>query len=60
MLNYEVDKLADAIDPNADLDFDFSDLDNPFRDDGRHTRQTPYQPDEDDDSADLDPSKQGL
>ena len=43
-----------------DLDFDFSDLDNPFRDDGRHTRQTPYQPDEDDDSADLDPSKQGL
>ena len=45
----------------ADLDFDFSDLDDvPTLDRGRHTRQTPYQPDEDDDFADLDPSKQDL
>ena len=45
----------------AALDFDFSDLDDvPTLDRGRHTRQTPYQPDEDDDFADLDPSKQDL
>ena len=45
---------------SQDLDFDFSDLGNPFRDDGRHTSQTPYQSDGDDDGADLDPSKQEM
>ena len=45
----------------AALDFDFSDLDDvPTLDHGRHTKQTPYQPDEDDDRADLDPSKQDM
>ena len=42
------------------LDSDFSDLGNPFRDGGRHTTQTPFQSDGDDDNADIDPSKQEL
>ena len=42
------------------VDFDFSDLDNSFRDDGYHTRQTPFQPDGDDDPADRDRSKEEL
>lgn len=41
-------------------DFDFSDLDNPFRDGGRHTHQTPFQSDGDDDPADRDLSKEEL
>ena len=45
---------------SPDLDFDLSDLDNSFRDDGYHTRQTPFQPDGDDDPADRDRGKEEL